>query len=112
MHLDVRKEGEWTVVKIIGRLDTSSADEFERRCLDLVEGGAIRMVLDLGELEYVSSAGLRGVLATAKAARAKQGELAVAALQGVTKEVFSISGFDSILPTFPDVASAVAGGGA
>jgi anti-anti-sigma factor len=110
MKFETRQEGEWTVVEVGGRLDTTSAAEFDRQGQALVAGGAKRIVLDLGELEYVSSAGLRSVLTTAKAAQAAGGKLAIAGMRGVTKEVFSISGFDSILPTYPDVAAALAAG--
>jgi len=109
MQLETRQENGWTVVRVEGRLDTQNAGDFEARCAELVDGGATGMVLDHSGLVYVSSAGLRGVLTTAKRARAAGGELAVAALSGVTKEVFSISGFDAILPTHPDVATAVGG---
>ena len=107
MEIETRQESGWTVVRVSGRLDTATAAEFETRGGELVAGGSSRLVLDLAGLEYVSSAGLRSVLATAKRARAAGGTLAIASLQGVTKEVFSISGFDSILPTFPDVESAL-----
>jgi anti-anti-sigma factor len=110
MKFETRQEGGWTVVAVGGRLDTTNSADFDRRGQELVAGGAKRIVLDLAELEYVSSAGLRAVLTTAKAAQAAGGKLAIAGMRGVTKEVFSISGFDSILPTFDDVPAALAAG--
>ena len=108
MKFEARQENGWTVVEVGGRLDTSSAAEFDRKGQELVAAGSKRIILDLAELEYVSSAGLRSVLTTAKSAQAAGGKLAIASMRGVTKEVFSISGFDSILPTYPDVAAALA----
>ncbi len=108
MTFETRQEAGWTVVTLVGRLDATSSVELDRRGQELVTSGATRIVLELSGLDYVSSAGLRSVLTTAKSAQAAGGKLAIAGMQGVTKEVFSISGFDSILPTFDDVASAVA----
>jgi anti-anti-sigma factor len=110
MEFETRLEDGWTVVTVSGRLDSANSAEFDQRGQELVASGATRIVLDLAALEYVSSAGLRAVLTTAKSAQAAGGTLAIAAMQGVTKEVFSISGFDSILPTYPDVAAALVGG--
>ncbi|HLF55616.1 MAG TPA: STAS domain-containing protein [Thermoanaerobaculia bacterium] len=108
MNFETRQESGWTVVAVGGRLDTTSSAEFDRRGQELVAAGSTRIVLDLSELEYVSSAGLRAVLTTAKSAQAAGGKLAIAGMKGVTKEVFSISGFDSILPTYADVPTALA----
>jgi len=107
MQFLTREDRGCTVIEVHGRLDSSGAQQFDQRSSDLLGGGATRLVLDLSSLEYVSSAGLRSVLTAAKGARAAGGELVIAGLRGVTKEVFSISGFDTILPTFPDVDAAL-----
>jgi anti-anti-sigma factor len=109
MEFGTREQDGRTVITVSGRLDSANAAEFDRRSQEVIGGGAHRLVLDLSGLEYVSSAGLRSVLTAAKQAQAAGGGLAIAGLRGVTKEVFSISGFDSILPTFADVDAALAG---
>jgi anti-sigma B factor antagonist len=67
-----------------------------------------RIVLDLADLEYVSSAGLRSVLGALKRAGATGGKLALAAPIPSVLEVFEISGFNTLLAVHPDRASAVA----
>jgi anti-anti-sigma factor len=64
-------------------------------------------VIDLGELDYISSAGLRVILATAKRLKEKEGKILLASLQDMVKEVFEISGFSAIIPIYESVESAL-----
>ena len=68
------------------------------------------MILDFADLQYLSSAGLRSLLVMAKKAKALSGSLALCGLQGVVREIVTVAGFDSVLPLYADVASAVEGG--
>ena len=85
------------VVSLRGRLDTLTAPEAERLLGALIDAGEHRMVLDLSALAYVSSAGLRTFLSTAKRLAKVQGKLAVCAVQPVVHDLFIISGLDGVL---------------
>src|SRR5260370_116163 len=98
-------EGEVQIVELTGRLDNLTAQEFDRK-MAAVPG--TRIVLDLAKLEYISSAGLRSVLGALKRAGAQGGRLALAAPIPSVVEVFEISGFITLVPVYPDRASAVA----
>ncbi len=95
------------MVAVKGRLDSASVERFTAQCSTLIDAGSGNVVLDLSGLQYVSSAGLSSILGAAKRAQARSGRLAVAGLSGLVKEVFSISGFETVLPTFPDVETAI-----
>ena len=83
--------------KPVGRLDGITAAATEKDILALlVEGGSL-VNIDLSELEYVSSAGLRVLLVCAKAAKAKGGKLVLLSPKPAILEVLTISGFDKIL---------------
>lgn len=69
------------------------------------------IVLDFGGLEYISSAGLRSILAATKKVKTVNGSLSLCALSGLVEEVVTISGFDNILTVYEDVAQATAGEG-
>ena len=58
------------------------------------------LLVNFSELEYISSAGLRSILATAKQLKARNGEIMFTGLKNTVKEVFEISGFYSIFKTF------------
>lgn len=91
-----------------GRLDSNSGPVFEKELLGYIDGGSRRLLLDLSELSYISSAGLRVILVAAKKMKAAGGKLVLAGLSAQVAEVFEISGFNRILDIEPDHASAEA----
>jgi anti-anti-sigma factor len=110
METTTRELSGCTVVAVKGRLDAEAAPRFESSCAALIGEGERRLVLDLGELSYISSAGLRAVLATAKRLKQAGSGLAVACLTPMVSEIFAIAGFDRLLqvsPTVEDAAKAV-----
>jgi anti-anti-sigma factor len=107
LELSQREERGWSVMAVTGRLDSVAVDEFSARCATWIDAGHANVVLDLSGLLYVSSAGLSSILGAAKRVRARSGRFAVAGLKGLVKEIFSISGFETVLPTYPDVETAI-----
>lgn len=97
------------VLLVGGRLDAVTAPEFQQECEKIMDGGCVKIVADMAGLEYISSAGLRSILASAKKLKAAQGELRFSGLEGMVAEVFSMSGFTSMFPIFTTVDEAVAG---
>ena len=84
-----------TTLKIIGRLDTTTAPELEAT-VDGCIAGLKELVMDCSELEYVSSAGLRVILKAQKLMNA-QGTMKVIDVNETIMEVFEITGFADIL---------------
>lgn len=110
MALDIRQDdqGALKILTLVGRLDTETAPDFELAAHDLLEAGGRQFVVDLGQISYVSSAGLRVLLALAKKVDG-QGVLRLSSLQPVVKEVFEKSGFARLFQIFPRLDAAVAG---
>jgi stage II sporulation protein AA (anti-sigma F factor antagonist) len=108
MEIDIRKEAGATVATMKGRLDAVTAPEYESKINSVVEGGETLLVIDFERLDYISSAGLRGLLVTAKLLKAKQGKVRFANVRGAVKEVFDISGFGSIFQMDDSVAASLA----
>ena len=96
------------IVYLKGRLDSAASSGVEQEITDHIAGGRRRMLLDFSELHYVSSIGLRTVLVAAKRMNAEGGKLVLCSLNPQVAEVFSISGFASILDIHPTSASAEA----
>lgn len=107
MELKEKKISDVVIVGVKGRMDALTAPNFESNLCCIIDRGEKKIVIDLGELEYISSAGLRAVLSTAKRVKAAQGSLAFANLSGMVSEVFDISGFTSMFSIFGTVLSAV-----
>ena len=82
-------------VALQGRLDTVTAPELEAALKDALEG-VTALVIDLAELEYISSAGLR-VLLSAQKIMNKQGEMKVTHVNETVMEIFEVTGFSDIL---------------
>ena len=101
-----RQEQEGVVVLALkGRLDGVSAAGAQETLDACIQQGQRKLLLDLSGLEYLSSAGIRVILATAKALDALGGKMVLCAMRGYVKEVFDISGFSALIPTADTVAS-------
>lgn len=107
MDIITRKEKNIPVVSVKGRIDAVTAPEFEKNLFALISAGEKNLVVNFAELEYISSAGLRSILATAKKLKAEEGKIIFAGLQGPVEEVFKISGFYSIFSIFDSEANAL-----
>lgn len=108
MDIKTREQQGAIVVEVSGRLDAATTAEFETKCAGALENkGACRLVLDFSGLDYISSAGLRSLLAMAKKLRASGGSLCLCSLSGIVKEVVNISGFDQFLPVLDNLQSAI-----
>lgn len=108
MEFTTRNESGATVVALQGRLDAVTTPDYERRMQEVVAGGESRLVLDLERLEYISSAGLRGLLLTARQLKAQGGQLRFANVTGNVRSVFDMSGFAGMFPIEESVAAALA----
>ncbi|MDK9717737.1 MAG: STAS domain-containing protein [Trichlorobacter sp.] len=108
MQITVTIQDGVTVAALVGRMDAMTTVEFDRWFAEQLTNGKTRFVLDMQGLEYISSAGLRSLLAAAKQLKTKNGSLLLCRLGGTVEEVFRISGFLAILSTFPNVEEACA----
>ena len=96
MEINILKENETSVVVIEGRVDTVTSPELESAVKPLINMGA-SVVFECEKLEYISSAGLRVVLATHKQLTACAGKFAIRHLNREVKSVFDLTGFSKIL---------------
>jgi anti-sigma B factor antagonist len=80
----------------------------ERKLDSLVDTGRVQLVIDLKDLEYISSSGLRVLLATLKKVRKQQGDMKLAGLQPFIKEIFDIAGFTQLFTMFDTEETAIA----
>ncbi|MBL8520286.1 MAG: STAS domain-containing protein [Betaproteobacteria bacterium] len=98
------------VLSVSGRLDQMTCETF-RSALGPHLANALAagqgIVLDLAQLDYVSSAGLRCFMLAAKEAKARAGKIVVADLQPMVAEIFQISRFDLVLPVHAHVIDAL-----
>ena len=95
MKIDIKRENGKTVIKIDGRLDTTTAPELEKTING--EGDELKsLVLDFNGVDYISSAGLR-VLLTAQKKMNVQGEMELINVSEPVMDIFEMTGFADIL---------------
>lgn len=95
MTIDIKRNAEEVVIKIVGRLDTTTAPALDKTINEDL-GNAKKLVLDFKQLEYISSAGLRVLLGAQKKLQ-KIGSMKVINVCEAVMEVFEMTGFADIL---------------
>ena len=93
MDLKEQVVGEVTVVEVKGRVDSSTAPALGERLETLLATPSQRLVLDMRDLEYISSAGFRVLLLAARRAEQAAGRLVLCGLSGKVRQLFDLGGF-------------------
>lgn len=106
MEILERKKGNVSIISLSGRLDAYSANDLEEKLTAMIDAAQIRMIVSLENLEYISSSGLRVLLAALKKVRKQQGDIKLSCLKPYIKEVFDIAGFTQLFNIFDTDESA------
>ena len=109
MQIDIAVQDGITILKVAGRMDATTVNVFTDECQKQLKTGSGRFVIDLAGLEYISSAGLRGILTMGKACKAAKAALAFSSMQAMVADMFKLSGFTSILTVYATLDEALAG---
>jgi anti-sigma B factor antagonist len=107
MQISVKTANEVKVLAFEGSLDTQTSPDALTQLTELIDGGDKKILVNFEKLHYISSAGLRILLAAAKQLKAAEGELRICDLNEVVKEVFDISGFSTIFKIFESETDAL-----
>ena len=105
MEITQKEENGIVSIAINGRLDADSSPEAEKVVKEALEGQTTRLLFNLSALEYLSSAGLRVLLSAAKEIRRREGKIVLCSLNEFVKEIFEVSGFQSLIPIADSVES-------
>ena len=109
MDITTRTQGAVALVALAGKLDSNTSPQAQQALDAVLAGGAKKMAVDFTALDYISSAGLRVLLGTAKRLSGAGGSLRLFGLNDTVREVFDISGFSTILAVFATEADALKG---
>lgn len=94
MEIKCNQEKNKIIIAVIGRVDSVTAAEFEKKVTEILHKKRT-IILDCAGLEYISSAGLRALLLIAKSAERLSTRVCLTRLTPLVQEVLEISGFDS-----------------
>jgi len=108
MNIKSTKLENAVVLKVSGRMDAENASKFQRTCDEWTAKGITHLIIDLSELQYVSSMGLACFLAVAKSLQSKSGSLILCQLRGLPRQVFEITQLIGLFPVYDSTDAAVA----
>jgi anti-sigma B factor antagonist len=92
--------GDITIVEIKGRIDSNTARPFGDRLTGLIKAGRKRVVVDLKNLVYISSAGFRALLLAGRLAEETQGTLVLCSLSSEVQRLFDLGAFTDLFPIY------------
>ena len=107
MTINEAHEAGVVVVSPHGRIDSTTSAILERHLQALAAAGQTRIVVDFSGVDYISSAGLRVLLALAKRGRDQKGRVALFGLNDSVRQVFELAGFVALFTIAPTRAEAV-----
>ena len=107
MGINAERANGTVIAKADGRIDSSNSREFHTELEAVVADSDAALVLDFGDVAYISSAGMRVILLTAKSLQKSGMKFALCSMNDSIREVFKISGFDKIIEIHPSQAEAL-----
>jgi anti-anti-sigma factor len=96
-------------LRLGGRLDLKGSGEIDLRFTSLTSTDASLIAIDMREVDFIASIGMRLLLTCAKAKAARGGRMVLFGLQPMVGEAMETAGIDSLIPIFPDESAALAG---
>jgi anti-anti-sigma factor len=121
MEITEHRTSDIVTLCLVGKLDTNSAKAFEEKFLTRIESGNRRFIIDLAQLEYIGSAGLRVFAVASKRLNGVNGKIVLCGFQKTVpyntlnrrtdpvREVFDIAGFSSLFSTYGSQDDAIRG---
>jgi anti-anti-sigma factor len=103
------RKADVVILSLSGKLDATTAKTFEDKILAVINSGAQRLAVDLSQLDYVSSSGLRVFLLAAKQLQGTQGKIVLFGLKDQVRQVFDLAGFSSVLSIYGSRDEAIRG---
>lgn len=98
------------VLHVAGRMDADNAILFEQQCESCIAEGVSNLIINLADLKYVSSMGLRSFVMIGQKLREKGGDFRICCVTGLVRQVFEITRLNRVLPLHDSLESALVGG--
>ena len=109
MDISEDRKADAVILALSGKLDATTAKTFEDRILGVINLGTQRLVVDLSQLDYVSSSGLRVFILAAKRLQTVGGKIVLCSMKDHVRQVFDLAGFSSMLSIYGSRDEAIKG---
>jgi anti-sigma B factor antagonist len=107
MEISTKDMKRVSLVTVSGRVDSATAPDFEKALQSLIQANRCQIVVDLKGVDYMSSAGLRGLVTSLKAAKSGGGDLRLAQPSVRVRDVLELAGLNVIFTVYDDIVGAV-----
>ena len=108
LELETDKRGDRSVVTLRGEIDVYTAPRLRQALIDLVEGGATQIVVDMSAVDFLDSTGLGVLVGGLKRVKSNDGELRLVVSQDRIMKIFDITGLAKVFPIFTSTDEALA----
>jgi anti-anti-sigma factor len=100
MEIAEQRAGDTTIIEVKGRIDSNTAKAFGERLASLIQSGRARLVVDLGHIMYISSAGFRALLVAGRLAEKASGTLVLCSLSAEVQRLFELGAFTDLFAIY------------
>ena len=107
LEVDTQERDRWSVVSLRGEIDVYTAPRLRQALIDLIEGGASDILVDMSRVDFLDSTGLGVLVGGLKRVKAKDGSLEIVATQDKILKIFEITGLSKVFPIHDSVDAAV-----
>lgn len=108
MEIETSLHDKVIAVTVKGRVDVNNAEKLSEHLNKYASAGSARLVIDLKDVTYISSAGFRALLITARSVRQVDGKLALCGVVGEVKRLFDMASFTDLFVILPNLDDAIA----
>jgi anti-sigma B factor antagonist len=107
MHISEDTRADAVILVLSGKLDATTARTFEEKIFGLISSGSQRLVVDLSQMDFISSAGLRAFFLAAKRLHGTDGKIVLCSMKDHVRQVFDLAGFSSIFSIYSSREEAI-----
>jgi anti-sigma B factor antagonist/stage II sporulation protein AA (anti-sigma F factor antagonist) len=107
MDVQIEQKGDIVVLRVEGRLDAASSPQLEDKLNSIIAAGYFKILLNLTNVDYLSSAGMRLLLSISKKLKHLEGKIVACGLNNEVLEVIKMAGFQQVLQLYPNEEDAL-----
>jgi anti-anti-sigma factor len=101
MEANIEEKGDIVIIRVTGRLDAASSPQLEKKIHSIIDTGHFKLILNLADVEYLSSAGMRLMLSLSKKLKNLEGKVVACHINDEVMEVIKMAGFNQVLEIYP-----------
>ncbi|HLF01907.1 MAG TPA: STAS domain-containing protein [Anaerolineales bacterium] len=107
MEITTRDHKRASVVRIVGRVDSNTSQEFDAKLKEYISTNRVHLVIEMDQTDYLSSAGVRALISAQKAVKTKGGKVVLSSPSEKVRDVLKLAALESLFPIYDTTEDAV-----